>query len=71
MSDIKTLKVYLAEINMTLKDFSSLIDCSYRYMSRVMNGHAVPGHRLAKEISQITDGKVKFLPKSKEKVQRI
>ncbi len=52
------LKSYLAEIGMTVKDFSSLVECNYRYLSRIMNGHIKPGKRLAKEIEDITGGQV-------------
>jgi len=55
------LKVYLAEIGMTLKDFSELLEINHRYLSRIMNGHIKPGRRLAADISRLTDGKVKIL----------
>lgn len=58
------LKVYLAEIGMTVKDFSALLDCNYPYMSRIVNGHRKPGRRLAKEIVDMTDGKVELFYKN-------
>ncbi len=63
------LKSYLADIGMTVKDFSSLVQCNYRYMSRIMNGHVKPGKRLAQDIEDLTDGQVKLieqLEKTKE-----
>lgn len=52
------LKAYLAEIGMSAKDFSVLIECNYRYLSLIMNGHLKPGKRLAKDIEELTDGHV-------------
>jgi hypothetical protein len=66
MSQTKHLKIYLASINMTLTDFSVLMEKNLRYMSRVMNGHVLPGRRLAKEIEDITDGQVKFSSREKK-----
>jgi hypothetical protein len=61
------MKVYLADIGMTAKDFCCLIECDYPYFSRIMNGHRRPGKRLAREIEKITDGKVKILEGAKAK----
>ena len=65
------LRVYLAVLNMSIKDFSYLVDCDPRYMSRIVNGHIVPGRRLAKDIAEMTDGKVKYKHKEKKKRRRI
>jgi len=62
------LKCYLADIGMTMKDFSQLVQCNHRYMSRIMNGHAKPGKRLARDIEELTDGQVKLLHPAKENV---
>lgn len=65
------LKSYLADIGMTVKDFSALLECNYRYMSRIMNGHVKPGKRLAQDIEDLTDGQVKLLEEKPKTVQRI
>jgi hypothetical protein len=57
----RKLKAFLADIDMTAKDFSKLIGCDNRYLSRVMNGHAKPGKRLSKDVEDLTDGKVRLL----------
>jgi hypothetical protein len=59
------LKSYLAEIGMSVKDFSSLVGCNYRYMSRIMNGHTMPGKRLKKNIEDLTCGQVELIYKNK------
>jgi len=58
------LKSYLAEIGMSVKEFSALVGCNYRYMSRIMNGHTMPGKRLKKDIEDLTDGQVKLVYKN-------
>jgi transcriptional regulator with XRE-family HTH domain len=65
------LKVYLATMDMTLKDLSRQLDCNFSYLSRIMNGKIVPGKRLAKDIEHITNGQVKFSDKKMETAQRI
>lgn len=64
------LKVYLATIDMTLKDFSELVGCDRRYLSRIMNGHVKPGKRLAKDVFQLTDGQVHLLEPEKKESNR-
>jgi plasmid maintenance system antidote protein VapI len=61
------LKDYLSNIDMTLKDFSQLIDRTPEYMSRVINGHAKIGKRLAEYIEELTKGKVKLRSEKSEK----
>jgi len=55
------LKVYLATIDMTLKDFSKILGCRPEYLSNIMHGRIIPGERLAKDICQLTEGQVNFL----------
>lgn len=52
------LAVYLAEKEMKIKDFSVLLGCSSKYLSRIMHRHIVPSKRLADDIKRITDGMV-------------
>lgn len=63
------LKTYLADIEMTAKDFSSLLGCNAQYISMIMNGHKKPGKRLAKDIEDLTDGKVMLLDKPEKPKQ--
>lgn len=53
---VENLKAYLANINMTLKDFCEIIDCDDKHMSKVMHGHKMAGHRLAKDVKEVTGG---------------
>ncbi len=59
------LRVYLATINMKIKDFSELVECHPKYMSQIISGNYIPGKRLAKAIEEMTDGQVKFERKEK------
>ena len=61
------LKVYLATIDMSLKDFASLIDCSPVYLGRLIKGkRGFAGKRLAADIERLTDGMVKMPVKEKK-----
>lgn len=53
------LKVYLATINMTVKDFSELVEYNPCYISRVIYGHVKAGKKLSRIIERATEGKVK------------
>lgn len=52
------LRVYLATVDMSVKDFSEKIDCNRCYLSRVIRHHVIPSKRLAKDIEFATEGKV-------------
>ncbi len=54
------LKMYLASINMTVKDFSEIMEVSSKYMSRIIHGHSKPSRKLSQEIEKATDGLVKI-----------
>jgi hypothetical protein len=60
MRGFMNLKEYLANINMTLRDFCKLVDCNYYYLSSVSRGTARAGKRLAKEVENMTDGRVRL-----------
>lgn len=65
------LKAFLAEIGMSQVEFSKLVGCNYRYLTRIASGELKPGKRLARDIEELTDGNVKLLeqkPKMTEKV---
>lgn len=63
------LKVYLASIDMTVKDFAELIETAPNYVSRIARGHILPSKKLARRIEKFTDGVVKV--KTKEMVQPV
>lgn len=64
--EVENLRAYLANINMTLKDFSLIIECDYRYLCTVASGKKRIGKRLARDIRQATDGIIN-LPVSPKK----
>ena len=61
-----TLKVYLAQNNMTLRDFAKKLECTEQYMSDLGSGRRFPSKRLARDILQATNGAIKLCTK-KEK----
>ena len=68
--EVKNLKSYLANINMTLKDFCILIECDTKHMSNIMHGKKHPSRRLAKDVRQITDGVVTLSTKPRKPYER-
>lgn len=60
------LKSYLANQGVTQKDFAYTLGVNERYMSRIINGHLIPGKRLMRDIESLTEGKIKLEPKQKE-----
>jgi hypothetical protein len=68
--EINNLKAYLANIGMTMKDFCEEIDCCHTYMSAVVNGRAVAGHRLAKDIYDATDGTINLRTRLRKRHQK-
>lgn len=52
------LKVYLASINMTSRDFCKLIGYNETYFSCVLRGHKKPGKALRAIIEDLTAGEV-------------
>jgi DNA-binding transcriptional regulator YdaS (Cro superfamily) len=54
------LKVYLATINMHVKEFSELVGVHRCYLSSIVSGRNVAGPKLRKAIEDITDGQVKM-----------
>lgn len=71
--EVSNLKSYLANIGMTLKDFSEILDVDDKHMSKLMNGKAVAGPRLAKDVRLATDGlinlKVRYRKKDHKKTE--
>jgi hypothetical protein len=65
------LRVYLATNEMTLKDFSTQVNYNSRYLSLILNGHKIPGKKLAKQIENITGGQVTFSRKETEPVEKV
>lgn len=58
------LKAYLAQQNMTVKEFSDLIGVRNTYLSAIIHGRYKPSARLSKSIEYHTGGKVR-IPSSK------
>lgn len=54
--EVTNLKAYLANIGLTLKDFCEIIDIDDKHMSKIIHGHKNAGHRLAKDVREMTDG---------------
>ncbi len=67
--EVENLKAYLANINMTVKDFGEIIDCDPKYLSRLMNGKKYPSKRLSKDIRLATDGIIDLPTRPKLKVE--
>jgi transcriptional regulator with XRE-family HTH domain len=63
------LKVYLANNDMTMRDFCSRINYDPRYLSLIMNGHKIPGRKLAEQIENLTNGQVTFSRKNTETIE--
>ena len=53
------IKEYLYLNRMSVNEFAGRINCSRSYFSRLINGHVKPGKRLAKDIEEATNGKIK------------
>lgn len=54
------LAVYLAEKEMSLKNFSALLGCNPKYLSRIMHRHVIPSKRLSDDIKRVTEGLVEI-----------
>jgi transcriptional regulator with XRE-family HTH domain len=69
---VMSIKVYLATVNMTLKEFSEKLGYNYSYISRVSNGYTLASVKLAKLIKNLTEGDV-ILPTqgAKKKEERL
>lgn len=68
--EVENLKSYLANIGMKLKDFCELIDCDDKHMSNIMNGKKMAGHRLAKDVRDITGGVITLKTKMRKRDQK-
>ena len=53
---VTTLKGYLAETNLTAKEFSEKVECAPEYISRILRGKTFPGKKLARDIFKETNG---------------
>jgi transcriptional regulator with XRE-family HTH domain len=54
------LKEYLALKNIKITTFAKKIDYSVTHLSRISLGKSIPSERLARIISEATNGKVKI-----------
>jgi hypothetical protein len=64
--EVQNLKAYLANVGMSIREFSEKVDCTQKYMSQLALGRKLPGRRLAKDIYDATDGVVTLQTKAKE-----
>jgi transcriptional regulator with XRE-family HTH domain len=53
------LKDYIFLNRMSVNEFAKKIKCSCSYFSLLLNGHIKPRKRLAQDIEEATEGKVK------------
>ena len=53
---VRNLKAYLANIDMTMKQFARKIKCNPGYLNGVVRGDYTPSYRLAKDIYEETGG---------------
>jgi hypothetical protein len=58
--EVTTIRGYLGEMNMTIADFSKVVECEDKYLAKVLKGTVYPSRRLAKDIYNATQGIVKL-----------
>lgn len=65
---VTNLRSYLAEVGMSMKEFSQLVDCHHTYLAQIAKGTKTAGRRLARDIEKATDGiiKLKTRPRSRK-----
>lgn len=68
--EVTNLKAYLANINFRMKDLAELLGCSTTHISRVISGKANASKKLAKEISDLTNGVIQLNIKERKKYKR-
>ena len=54
--EIRTIKAYLAEHGMTMKEFAEKLEVNRSYLSRIASGSIAPSSRLARDINRLTNG---------------
>jgi DNA-binding transcriptional regulator YdaS (Cro superfamily) len=52
------LKEYIFMKDLSIKNFSKILDCSRSYLSRVVRGKIKPSSKFARQIEKATEGKV-------------
>lgn len=60
---VSNLRSYLAETGMSIKQLSEMIEYNPEYIRQIARGHALPSHRLARDILKATNGVVKLKTK--------
>ena len=63
--EVKNLRAYLANVDMSLKEFAKKIDCNYPHLSRILSGYSYPSRGLSRDIYEATGGIIK-IPTKKE-----
>lgn len=61
---VSNLRSYLAETGMSIKQLSEMIEYNPEYIRQIARGHALPSHRLARDILKVTNGVVKLKTKA-------
>jgi transcriptional regulator with XRE-family HTH domain len=64
---VNNLKSYLANIGMTVREFSEIIDVGETYLSAIIHGSRIPSPRLAKDIFEATDGLISVTTRMRKK----
>lgn len=54
----QTLKEFLDSSDITDQELAELIPCSRSYITRIANGSASPGYKMAARIQEVTHGMV-------------
>lgn len=67
MFEVKNIKAYLANENITIRDFSKIVDISPDYCGRIFRGEILPSRQLAKRIYCETNGFLKLPYKLKKR----
>jgi len=67
---VNNLKAYLANIGVTVREFSETISVTETYLSAIIHGQRVPGPRLAKDIFEATDGVISLTTRVRKKDQK-
>ena len=66
---IENLKSYLANINMSIKNFAEIIDCQPSHLYQILCGNCYAGERLARDIYNATGGII-IMPVNPKKTQK-
>jgi transcriptional regulator with XRE-family HTH domain len=57
---MKKMRHYLIDKDLTVKDFSEILDITPTYLSGIVNGKYLPSRKLARNIAKATNGEIVF-----------